>query len=969
MGGCTASKLDNEDTVRHCKDRCRLMKEAVYARHHLAAAHSDYCRSLRITGSALVSFSAGESFSVSDETPAVFLRTPSSAFKSPPRPPPVRIPSPSPSIHPSQQPQSQHFSHSRSSSVASSLSSQRHQQLRLPQTRQKKPNMKLPHILSDSSLPTTPATNNFFDHAYATANSPSQASSVWNWENFHPPSPPTSEYFEQLQKNKAQPPRDHIIQHSDDEDENDDDNSSSYSQFPPPTIPPQNASFKQYDFFDNQSVNDEKASVHSSRSHPSNKGNLHSQNPILQNNQQKQHRSNLHNQDHILQNNQQQQQQLRSNLHNQDQILQNRHHHLQQKSKWENEREREELQYVKRRDFHNQDQNIQSHHFHHRMSNQDPILQKQDQNLQNHHHLQRNNSNWESEAAEREELHYSKRSFHDQDPILQSRSHHHRHHSRMSNGESEAEREEVRCSEWEDHDHYSTTSSGSSGLEEDPAEDKEDPIYEARPTPSTTNVGSNPKNYYSSAHRSGNGGSPAMSWGNGTTTGKEEMVEADNRMVVRHEDLSEIAAAIKSYFDMAASSGDQVCDMLEAGREQLDRNFKQLKKTVYHSSGILSSLSSSWSSKPPLAIKYKLQPLSISESGGQKSLRSTLDRLLAWEKKLYAEVKAREGTKIQHEKKLATLQSQEYRGGDVAKLDKTKADINKLQSLILVTSQAVTTTSSAIIGLRESDLVPQLVELCHGLMYMWRSMSQFHDVQNEVVLQVRGLINRATQQSTSDIHRQATRDLESAVSAWHAAFSRLIKFQRDFVRSIHGWFKLSLLSVDGNVGPSSRGAFSFCEEWKLALDRVPDTVASEALKSFINVVHSISLKQTEEVKIKKRTESVSKEMEKKESNIRSLERKFYNSYSTVGINLSNDRGGGEALDARDPLAEKKAELQSWQRRVEDEMLKHLRAVEVTRAMTLNNIQTGLPPVLHAMTSFSALFTQALEAVCASSYSI
>ena len=69
---------------------------------------------------------------------------------------------------------------------------------------------------------------------------------------------------------------------------------------------------------------------------------------------------------------------------------------------------------------------------------------------------------------------------------------------------------------------------------------------------------------------------------------------------------------------------------------------------------------------------------------------------------------------IEHEKKLAALQSQEYKGDDEAKLDKTKTSIKRLQSLIVVTSQAVTTTSSAIIGLRDSELVPQLVELCHG---------------------------------------------------------------------------------------------------------------------------------------------------------------------------------------------------------------------------------------------------------------
>lgn len=259
-------------------------------------------------------------------------------------------------------------------------------------------------------------------------------------------------------------------------------------------------------------------------------------------------------------------------------------------------------------------------------------------------------------------------------------------------------------------------------------------------------------------------------------------------------------------------------------------------------------------------------------------------------------------------------------------------------------------------------------------MYMWRYMNQFHDVQADIVQQVRGLVNRATKgQSTSDLHRQATRDLESAVSAWHSSFCRLIKFQRDFIRSLHGWFKLTLLPIDtvpnnGTKDPSE--AFSFCDEWKLALERVPDTVASEAIKSFINVVHSIFLRQTEELKIKKRTESASKELEKKASSLRSIEKKYYNSYSMVGIGLpDNGPDTGHVLDARDPLAEKKAELASCQRRVEDEMLKHSKAVDVTRAMTLNNIQTGLPGVFQAMTSFSALFTQALEAVCTRSYSI
>lgn len=54
---------------------------------------------------------------------------------------------------------------------------------------------------------------------------------------------------------------------------------------------------------------------------------------------------------------------------------------------------------------------------------------------------------------------------------------------------------------------------------------------------------------------------------------------------------------------------------------------------------MLSNLSSSWTSKPPLAVKYRLDAGSLDEPGGPKSLCSTLERLLAWEKKLYDEIK------------------------------------------------------------------------------------------------------------------------------------------------------------------------------------------------------------------------------------------------------------------------------------------------------------------------------------------
>ncbi|KAM0048479.1 hypothetical protein Hdeb2414_s0008g00274931 [Helianthus debilis subsp. tardiflorus] len=792
--GCTASKLGNEDSVRRCKDRRRFIKEAVYARHHLAAAHSDYCRSLKLTGSALSTFASGEPLPVADQTPAVLLPTSSSSTPTPPPFNPLQTPPPPPE------------SVSRSPSLASSKQSKHPPPVTSSVThrqRRPKPTIKLPHILSESSQASYSPRENLNPQNHYTynaqanyASTPSQASSVWNWENFYPPSPPDSEYFNHRQPNF----------------DTEDDKSSIYSG---------------------------KTSIYST-----------------QNEKKKNH--------------------------------------------WEN----------------NEDK----------------------RSVYSTYSQKKNNSSYHLEREDEEET---------------------------------EEREEVQCSEWGDR--YSTTSSTSDDDDEEIDRDSRSEME------SRSNFGSSVHNEsvnrpYSAATKSkmskSEKGDDGASW---NTSQYED--NSDMRMVIRHRDLAEIVGSIKEYFDKAADAGEQVSEMLETGRAQLDRSFRQLKKKVYHSSGMLSSLSSSWTSKPPLAIKYRFEPDSIGESGSSKSLCSTLERLLAWEMKLYQEVKAREGVKIEHEKKLSALQSQEYKGEDESKLNKTKASIKRLQSLIVVTSQAVSTTSTAIVGLRDAELVPQLIELCHGLMYMWRSMNQCHEVQNHVVQQVRGLVNRSTKgESTSDLHRQATRDLEAAVSTWHTSFCRLVKFQRDLIRSLQGWFKLTLLPInteEANInGSQPSDVYIVFDEWKLALDRLPDTVASEAIKSFINVVHSISLKQAEEMKVKKRTESASKELEKKASSLRNIEKKYYHSYSMVGLGLpGSGQDDGHGLDARDPLSEKKTELVACQRRVEDEMVRHSKAVEVTRSMTLNNIQTGLPGVFQAMTSFSSLIMEALEGVCNKSYAV
>ncbi|KAL0913443.1 hypothetical protein M5K25_016905 [Dendrobium thyrsiflorum] len=757
--GCAASRLDNEDTVRRCKERRRLMKEAVYSRHHLASAHADYLRSLLLTGSTLKRFAAGEPLSVSEQTPPVLLHNhsaaPSAVSSLPPPTPASSIPPP-PASH---------------STYTPSIT-----------------NSKLPHILSDSSIPCTPSAapapapstskrhSNRFTSTYAST--PSQASSVWDWENFYPPSPPSSDFFNQLKEEEEEEE-----QSSDDEPEED-------------------------------------------------------------------------------------------NYHE--------GHHLPH-------------------DDDDGDNSSAAHDFPRR------------------HYGSSTSSSTKSDCDEEEE--------------------------RYSRSEGTAPRSD-----------FGGSSSVDVGARVRPAPSESGSTFTA-PGKSLRRERSEFESY-------------SARW-----NGREDCSSSaagDLRLVVRHRDLAEIVASLEEYFVKASASGEPVSDLLEIGRAQLERSFRHLKKTVYHSNSVLSALSSSWSSKPPLAIRYQLDTGTLEESSVGKSHGSTLERLFAWEKKLYEEVKAREGVKIEHEKKLSSLQSQEYRGKDDAKLDKTKASINKLQSLIIVTSQAVSTTSSAITQVRDNELVPQLVDMCYGSLSMWRSMNQFHEIQNNIVQQVRGLVHRPISgQYTSDLHRVATRDLEAAVSSWHSSFNRLIKFHREYIHALYAWVKLTLLPVSSDSpqkqhsSPIAIELTAFCDEWKQALDHLPDTVASEAIKSFVNVVHVISTKQEEEFKVKKRAEIYSRELEKKSTALRAIEKKYYQSYSMVGVGIpgGGDGPNGQLLDARDPLAEKKAEIAVCRRKVEDEMVRHAKAVEVTKSMTLNNIQTGLPGVFQAMTGFSGLFAEALQKVC------
>ncbi|KAH7849025.1 hypothetical protein Vadar_011856 [Vaccinium darrowii] len=372
--------------------------------------------------------------------------------------------------------------------------------------------------------------------------------------------------------------------------------------------------------------------------------------------------------------------------------------------------------------------------------------------------------------------------------------------------------------------------------------------------------------------------------------------------------------AVKEYFDKAASAGEKVSEMLETGRAQLT---------------------------------------------GTKSLCWTLEQLLAREEKLYQEVKAREGLNIEHEKKSAALQSQKYRGGGEEKLGKTKASIERLQSRIVVSSQAVSAASTFVIRQRDTDLVPQLVALCRGSMNMWKSLNGFPEV-----------LNRSTSgESTSNLHPESIDHLQSALSNWHGSFCRRTKFEREFIHSLHAWFELPLLlnAELPHPTPVSSDKVGLFDKWKIFHDSHLAKAASGAIKNFNCVVQGISRTQTEQLKKSKKIEKKSKEIEEKSKEIEkkslapsSIKKQHYHLESRAG----NDSRPDDCGHAQDRLSKEKSKLAVCQREVKKEMLRHTKEKEETRTTALNDILKGLETVLQTLSNnFYGSIVEALETVC------
>ncbi|XP_047309200.1 nitrate regulatory gene2 protein-like [Impatiens glandulifera] len=299
--------------------------------------------------------------------------------------------------------------------------------------------------------------------------------------------------------------------------------------------------------------------------------------------------------------------------------------------------------------------------------------------------------------------------------------------------------------------------------------------------------------------------------------------------------MNEVIKHLENQFIVAVTSASKVSAILEPNRSHSLHSNETTVMKMLNPVALIRSSSSRSSSSRFLAYNYKDDESDDQESFSSStgSHQSTLDRLYAWEKKLYDEVKAGEKVRIAYEKKSNYLKSQDAKG-DLTLVEKTRATMRALHTQIKVSFHSVESISKRIEALRDNELQPQLLELVQGLCRMWKAMAECHQLQKRILDEAKVLLaatggGKQPQiiiMPSSEPYKmaRAASNLEVELRNWQATFKLWISSQRLYVQALNSWLhhgRRSGLSSSSPPRPSIDLAppiFRLCKEWSKFLN-------------------------------------------------------------------------------------------------------------------------------------------------------
>ncbi|KAF7828997.1 nitrate regulatory gene2 protein-like [Senna tora] len=445
-------------------------------------------------------------------------------------------------------------------------------------------------------------------------------------------------------------------------------------------------------------------------------------------------------------------------------------------------------------------------------------------------------------------------------------------------------------------------------------------------------------------------------------------------------ELLEALKEVEDHFIKAYDSGKVVSRMLEAHRIPLHSGLDDIKGYKY----VIFALGTESSKKLIRSITWNRSNSMRSSSGkslltsssrssstwtdlsidsyedcggmGSGSHSLTIERLYAWEKKLYEEVKAGEEIRKVFERKCSRFKNKKAIEDSLQLRDKSSVEAVELYTRILVSVRTAESISKRIQKLKDEELLPQLVELLNGLMKNWKMMLESHETQYQILNQVRFFNCPSYGKFCNGSHRLATIELEAELQNWRACFTAIVSAEKAYIEALHGW--LSEFRVS-EVEMYSWGMYStlpykinkppllvITHDWLAWLEKMPDKKVNFSIKSFSKDIQTLWVQQGKELRQKRKVDELSKEIDRRNIAFQREESKI------LGSECSEQEAEASVQTRIQYLSKKKDLLETYRKRLEAERAKHQSSLVETQNITLNAFESGLCSVFQALAEFS-----------------
>lgn len=227
---------------------------------------------------------------------------------------------------------------------------------------------------------------------------------------------------------------------------------------------------------------------------------------------------------------------------------------------------------------------------------------------------------------------------------------------------------------------------------------------------------------------------------------------------------------------------------------------------------------------------------------------STLDRVYAWERKLYDEVKMIESIRRDYDRKCNQLRHQFAKDVSTQIIDKTRSVVKDLHSRIRVALYSVDSISKRIEKMRDEELLPQILELIQGLIRMWRAMLECHHAQY-ITISLAYHAKASALSPQGDAQKLIMTQLQDEVECFGLSFANWINSHTSYVEALNSWLQNCILQprerTRGRRAFSPRRVlappiFVLCRDWSTGIKSLPSEELSDAIKDFLYVLrHSV----------------------------------------------------------------------------------------------------------------------------------